>query len=295
MTPGIKKDLCSYPWQKLPPPHPSAVRMCQLSAWLPSPTLLQLSRAFNQSWKVLCWPFPSDRGLYVQAVAPHIKRAFLALAGHSQPSAGAVSSSLPVSMTSWYQERAEDAQVRERAKGVLVGGTMGPDCSVMVYQVSAWKNNQSGCLGNLTYLLGANKHQHHRMQVMGKKSGDLCKFCFGRAVLVRVSSLGKWHQGTRADQLGLQSPAASTAWLCLSSWHWGDLWLIPFPSFQALVSSCHLIALSCWSWAPGRGRLQVPFRGFVRNPQHHRAEPSEHLQAAAPTAAVTSNSKNKEL
>lgn len=97
MTLGRNKDLHSYPWPKFPPPHPSAVRMCQLSAWLPSPSLLQLSGAFNRSWKVLCDPFRWEAD--VQTVVVLIKRAFVFLTGHSLPSAGAeeTNSCLPVS------------------------------------------------------------------------------------------------------------------------------------------------------------------------------------------------------
>lgn len=173
---------------------------------------------------------------------------------------------------------------------------MGSDCSVMVYQVSAWKNNQSGCLGDLPYLSGANKHLHHKMQVMSKKSGDLCKFCFGGAGLVRVSSLGKCHQGTRANQPGLQRSAASMAWLCFSSWH-REVTFGWFLSRLSTLWSPPTIWLLCLVGVEllGRGRLQVPSIRCVWSPWHHRAEPGEHLQAAAPRAIVPINSKNNKL
>ena len=91
MTLGSNKDLHSYPWRQFPPPHPSAVRMCQLSAWLPSPSLLQLSGDFNRSWKALCDPFRW------KAEVPLIEHGFVFLTGHSLPSAGAeeINSCLP--------------------------------------------------------------------------------------------------------------------------------------------------------------------------------------------------------
>lgn len=77
------------------------------------------------------------------------------------------------------------------------------------------------------------------MQIKGEKSGDLCKFWFGRAGLVRVSSLGRWHK----ESVQISQGCRGLALLVLLTLR-PDLWLIPFLSFHALVSSCHLIALS---------------------------------------------------
>lgn len=88
------------------------------------------------------------------------------------------------------------------------------------------------------------------MKAWARNPGILCKFVLKEP----ASSVEKYHQGTSTNQPGLERlllaqagagnhPAQRLILLFLLTLRC-DLWLIPFPSLCALVSSYHLIALS---------------------------------------------------
>lgn len=146
---------------------------------------------------------------------------------------------------------------------------MTSNCSVMFYQVP----------GNLCYLLEANNHLHHKMKGWARNPGISCKFCFERAVLVSVGSLEKCPQSRSVNEPGAGEAAAGTGWRChhpaqrlvllflLTSRC--DLWLIPFTSLSALVSSYPLIALSPLELSLG---CQLHLVRCLRSAQRNRTD-----------------------